>query len=85
MEQIEFVHETPEGAWYYCTGEKYACFRKGKLCGKMSVSDIPDPDLTWFKKCEAAGVEPNSIKGIALKPALVIYKLWEHKNAKLNS
>ena len=81
-----FIAKDKGGDWHYDGEGTYWCLTKEKKpLGKIMSEYLPDPYKIWESKCEDAGVTLKSQTGKQLKPNPVVFKLWEHKNAKSNA
>jgi hypothetical protein len=77
-----------ESAWYYePTSQIYSRITPtgsvdtaadGKLLAHLHGRDIPNPDILWLRRCEAAGTTTSSMDGLKFKPSPTTYALFTH-------
>lgn len=65
-------------ARYKPDGEPDSATGFPRILAKLSGFDIPNPDMVWMRRCQAAGTTPSTIEGQAFKPSPVTYALFTH-------
>lgn len=83
---MSFVAKDKGGDWHFVGDNMYHCInRNGAIVGKIDGQFLPDPIALWQSKCMQKNISIANAGAELLRPNDVVFKLWEHYNAKSNN
>lgn len=83
---MEEVTKDKGGAWFFDGNKTYVFINdNGNREGRIFANQLTNPSALWMAKCKRANVSMQSKEAMNLKPSEVVYKLWEHNDAKSNN
>jgi len=68
--------------WHFSESElRYYSFRSGVLNSRITLKNLPNPEVLFNDRCNRAGIAKGSEASNQLRPTLDCRKLWEHKGS----
>lgn len=59
--------------------ERYYSFRAGTLNSRITMKNLPNPNVLFTERCNKAGVNKDSDSSRQYRPTMDCFMLWNHK------